>query len=133
MCSISYLQVAVGLPLLLPFPAIRGPTVSLYHALSKGPGGYVGGTILVTITVLLGSSIWEAVALDEREGENSHQCAVLDIFMLCRLPSSCLHDQLLCAFDCTDCTLTAKKHKHSPLKVVETVYSQRLLLFQHMA
>lgn len=69
------LQVVVGLPLLLPVPEIHGPTISLYQALSKGPGGYVGGTILVTVAVLLGSSIWEAIALDARENESSHQCA----------------------------------------------------------
>lgn len=76
-------QVAVGLPLLLPFEAIRGPTISLYHALHKGPGGYVGGTIVATIAVLLGSSIWEAVSLGKRDHESSHQCAV-------RLQRSCI-------------------------------------------
>eukprot|EP00892_Ulva_mutabilis_P002964 jgi/Ulvmu1/12669/UM094_0025.1 len=67
------LQVAVGLPLLLPVPSIRGPTISVYQTLSKGPGGYVGGTVLVTVTVLLASSIWEAISLDARENESSHQ------------------------------------------------------------
>ena len=69
------MQALVALPLFLPFASIRSPTISLFHVLTVGPGGYVGATLLATFFVLLASSIWQAATLQREEHDNQYKCA----------------------------------------------------------
>ena len=72
--SLLRLQVIGGFPLLLPFKILHAPSIFLWHCVSKGNGRLIGGTVTAIGTVIMATSIWEAIGLDRQERESDAKC-----------------------------------------------------------
>ena len=77
------LQFVVGFPLLLPFKVLHPPSIFIYQAVSHGKGKYIGGTITAIATLVMLTSIYEAVTLEQELKNSDGKCVFAWSLLAC--------------------------------------------------